>query len=240
MLIFNTGFKVFNINHILQEDFGAHCLFCFSRKGINQEHILPKWMFESSRGDFFTTTLNSYGSSYMKSTLPACSECNNIILSSLERFIVRRVSTFYNPSDLDEIMLWLEILSYKLHVYDFKLRFIKNFAENRFIPYLKDFSHAALRGDFPGKCIRKSFDRLLVKKKAHRINSFVFFITKINPNTSSTRLMSLSLLKVQGLAVLFCTFLKRILTQRKKHTIKQSLLLKRFTKLSLPWYPDYF
>lgn len=62
------------------------CMFCGSTNNLTKEHVLPRWVFDNSTERFFTTDINGFNQTYIKTTIPACSICNSDILNSLENF----------------------------------------------------------------------------------------------------------------------------------------------------------
>lgn len=168
------------VRAILDGQIEALCIFCGTSHGLTKEHIFPRWLFNKDTKSYFLNSGNFSKNTYEKATLPVCKNCNSNILSFLESYILENLSFPYDLEDINFILLWLEIISYKFHVYDHKTKFLKNFKTNDYIPYLRDFSLAELQFDNPGKHLRQSVTRLTVKDKSKRINSFVFFKSKNN------------------------------------------------------------
>lgn len=169
------------INNILRMDEANICIFCGTNQNLSKEHVIPKWLFEKKDDAFFIGTLNKAKKTYQKTTVTACKTCNSDLLGYLEDYILKNLKFPYNPDDLDVIILWLEIIDYKFIVHDFNTRFIKNYESREMIPYLRDFTLMELREDFPWRTLVKAIDRLIIKKKNKRINSFVFYNSK-NPS----------------------------------------------------------
>src|SRR5438445_10310906 len=90
------------INHIVQTNISRLnknfnkvqdlCVFCGSNNNLTKEHVIPRWTFENSTTKFFTTKMNGLDQTYNKTTIPACSICNNDKLSSLEKYIIKLFS----------------------------------------------------------------------------------------------------------------------------------------------------
>lgn len=163
---------------LLSGNFNHICVFCGCEKSITKEHILPRWLFKDSKSQYFVNRGNNSNKAYHRAYVPCCSRCNNDILGFLELYIVENFKLPYNPNDVDIFILWLEVISYKLLVHDFGVRYIKNFKTSEIIPYLVDFQLPDLMYDYPGKVLRKTMDRIKVARKLSRENSFVVFRTK--------------------------------------------------------------
>ena len=105
------------------------CVFCGSTESITQEHILPKWVFESEHKHFFTSDVNELGQRYIGATLPACWRCNSVILNGIEQYIqktlaeVDLVNRWYTDEEWDDVIRWLEIIDYKFQVWDIMTKF---------------------------------------------------------------------------------------------------------------------
>jgi hypothetical protein len=132
------------VKGILEGKTGTLCIFCGTSKDLTKEHIFPRWLFNKDPGSYFVNNGNFSKKTYEKATLPACIGCNSDILSSLDSYILENLSFPYDSEDINFILLWLEIISYKFHVYDHTTKFLKNFKTNNYIPYLRDFSLAEL------------------------------------------------------------------------------------------------
>lgn len=168
------------INSILNKEINNICIFCGANQHISKEHVIPRWLFDKNPEDFFIETLNNFKKKYQRTVVPACKTCNSNILAYLEDYILANLKFPYDPDDLNVIILWLEIIDYKFIVHDFNTQFVKNFETKIDIQYLRNFSLMELKEDFPWKTLTQSLNRLTVKKKDKRINSFVFFKSK-NP-----------------------------------------------------------
>jgi hypothetical protein len=163
------------------------CSFCSTDKEITKEHVLPRWTYEGCTTKFFITNVNGLSQTYNKTTVPACSTCNNEKLSSLEVYIknlfskINLDSGYFNREEMTNIIRWLEILDYKFQVLNARRKFITS-KEKGFIPYLADFPLTVLRPNVesPSKAIteiRRSLKRLAVKSKDNGLNSLVVFKT---------------------------------------------------------------
>jgi hypothetical protein len=126
---------------------------------------------------------------YNKAVVPACSECNNSILASIEKYIIKVIHDMdafddCSNEDVCNIIRWLEIIDYKLQVLDCRRKYIKY--ENS--EYDRDW------GIFPVSMMRhfltmspwKSHDwlrnsqrRITVKAKIEGMNSLVVLKPRI-------------------------------------------------------------
>lgn len=164
------------------------CVFCGSIDYITKEHVMPRWVFENCPKKFFNTNVNGLGQTYMKTTIPACETCNNIILSSLEKYIYKLFSEVdpdfrdFTDYEISNIIIWLEIIDFKFEILNAR-RLFKASKGKGFIPYLADFPISVLRPNVnysPSKAIseiRRSQRRLTVKDKSNSFNSLVVFKT---------------------------------------------------------------
>jgi hypothetical protein len=146
-------------------------------------HVLPKWMLGDDIQETMTSSVNKQMVTYNKAVIPACSECNNSILASIEKYIINlihhlEVSDDCGVEDISNIIRWLEIIDYKLQVLDCRRKYIK----------YKDSDYDRDWGIFPVSMMRhflsmspwKAYDwlrnsqrRITVKTKIDGINSFV-------------------------------------------------------------------
>lgn len=178
-----------NIINKLRENHNSKlCIFCGEKNNLTKEHILPQWIYEKKVEKFFITNANGLSQTYNKSVLPCCSKCNNDILGYLESNIqsmfqnVDLNKNHFNYEELELIILWLEIISYKLQVMDIRRKFRKH-KDSEFIPYLAELP-IALLSDLtlsPAKVfsnLRNSLKSLSIKSKSNKINSLLIFITK--------------------------------------------------------------
>ena len=180
-------------NHIQRNDKIAPlpeiCMFCSSPNNLTREHVLPRWVFENSTKHFFTTDINGFNQTYIKTTIPACSTCNSDILNSLEKytqaiFANRDIKkTPFALEELENIIRWLEIIDYKFQILNVRRKF-KASKRSGYISYLADFPLSVLRGSIdysPSKAIseiRRSQKRVSTKNKIKHINSLVAFKTE--------------------------------------------------------------
>ena len=164
-------------------------MFCSSTNNLTKEHVLPRWVFDNSTERFFTTDINGFNQTYIKTTIPACSICNSDILNSLEKYVQKTFENRdikNNPFSLEElenIIRWLEIIDYKFQILNVRRKF-KASKKVGYIPYLADFPLSVLRKSVdysPSKTItevRRSQKRVTTKSKIKNINSLVTFKTK--------------------------------------------------------------
>lgn len=165
------------------------CVFCGTRDSLTKEHVLPRWAFGKSTEKFFITDINKSEQAYNKTTVPACAECNNSRLASVENYIISLFKktnlkdTFFNKNEIQNIIRWLEIIEYKFQILEIRRKFIKT----------KDIPHISCFRDIPISVMRKSIDyspykaiaeirysqkRMTIKDKSLNENSLVIFRTK--------------------------------------------------------------
>jgi hypothetical protein len=165
------------------------CMFCSSPNNLTKEHVLSRWVFDNSSKKFFTTDINGFNQTYIKTTIPVCSTCNSDILNSLEKYIQKifehrdiKISPF-SLEELENIIRWLEIIDYKFQILNVRRKF-KASKKVGYISYLANFPLSVLRKSIdysPGKAIteiRRSQKRVSTKSKKKNINSLVTFKTK--------------------------------------------------------------
>ncbi|MDD2594109.1 MAG: hypothetical protein PHT45_07200 [Bacteroidales bacterium] len=173
----------------LKENHTCHiCIFCGTEKDLSKEHILPQWIYDKDPNKFFITNTNGVSQTYNKSVLPCCESCNNEILGHLE-YRIQKVfkntnigQNQYTIEKIELIILWLEIIAYKLQVMEIRRTFNKD-KNSDFIPYLANFPIALLQDLTlsPAKVfsnLRKSLNKISIKSKGNRLNSIIFFKTK--------------------------------------------------------------
>jgi len=164
------------------------CMFCGSTSDLTKEHVVPRWTFENCTKKFFTTNVNGLGQTYNKTTIPACSSCNNDRLGTLEKYISTLFSQtdpnqkYFSKDELSNIIRWLEIIDFKFQILNARRVFITS-KENGFIPYLADFPLSVLRPNIdysPSKAVsemRRSQKRITIKNKINNLNSLIIFKT---------------------------------------------------------------
>lgn len=165
------------------------CMFCGSMAKITKEHVLPRWTFDNCSKRFFKTNINGITQHYNKTTIPACAICNNDILASLEKYIIKIFAevdlnySHFSYEELQNIIRWLEIIDYKFQVLDNRRKFQKS-AVAGYIPYLADFPLSMLRMDKEYTIysviteLRRSQKRITIKNKAKHVNSLIIFKTR--------------------------------------------------------------
>lgn len=215
------------------------CIFCGTKNDLTKEHILPQWVYDKNPKKFFTTNTNGISQTYNKSVLPCCTQCNNNILGKLEYVIQYKFKKLdlelkhFEFDDLELIILWLEIIAYKLQVMDIRRKFKKD-KNSDFIPYLADFPIALLQdlSLSPSKVfsnLRNSLKRLSIKSKTNKINSLLVFKTK-NPDFhfmhSTNNFIFLELPKYN--IALFYFLNKEFETQKDAHEECRKILEKEY------------
>ncbi|CAC9972886.1 hypothetical protein [Flavobacterium panici] len=165
------------------------CSFCGTEKNLTKEHVIPKWVFESNPKKFFVSDVNKLDQSYIKATIPLCAKCNSELFNSIERKVQKILSvvdlkkSYYSPDDWLTIIRWLEIIDFKIQVWDLRSEFKKH-KDSHYIPMLADLSIAYMR-DFSVRTVttqtRKALKRIATKDKSKRISHLIVGTTK---NTS--------------------------------------------------------
>lgn len=163
------------------------CVFCKSREKLTKEHVLPKWLFEKDVESKFISSVNKQYQSYNKAVIPACPDCNNTVLAEIEKNIINILQKIekkqqLNIEDISNIIRWLEILDYKLQVYDCRRKYIK-YGESEYDPLWGVMPASWMRHFIdmnPFKALdylRRAQRRIAVKSKLDRFLSLVFFKT---------------------------------------------------------------
>ncbi|WP_348810616.1 hypothetical protein [Flavobacterium maritimum] len=165
------------------------CVFCGTQENLTKEHVLPRWTFGKSTEDFFITDTNISEQSYNKTTIPACAECNNSRLASIENYIIsifkntNLKENFFDKNEIQNIIRWLEIIEYKFQILEIRRKFIKTKAVPT-ISFFRDIPISVMRKNIeysPRKAIaeiRYSQKRIAIKDKSLNENSLVIFNTK--------------------------------------------------------------
>lgn len=162
------------------------CVFCNSKNNITDEHIIPRWVFEKCTKQYFVINVNKQKQTYNKSTIPVCSNCNNCILSYIEKYIIGILEIIndsheYYQSEAENIIRWLEIIDYKLQIHGTRLRYIKHAKSKSYDKDLSVLSIASISHSMnfaPWRVfthIRNAQRRIIRKSKLKNINSLVIF-----------------------------------------------------------------
>ncbi len=162
------------------------CVLCGSHNEITREHIIPQWAFEANPNKSLVSTKNNQEKTYIKSTVPACRDCNSDLLGTFEeqlkRTLADKKAEDLNNYDIDCIIWWLQYLGFKLQLMDLRSRFLR-YRGRDFIPFLANIPVAMFWGDIdttPGqvfKTIRRSRRDLKSKWKDEKYNSLIIFET---------------------------------------------------------------
>lgn len=164
------------------------CSFCASTENLTKEHVIPQWVYEGSVKNFFITKMNELGQTYNKTTIPACSECNNNNLSALEKHLtdlfskIKLPAEFFSDIELANIIRWLEIIEYKFQVLNARRVFLTH-KEKGYIESLSDLPLTVMRNSVDYnpfravKELRSSLRRITVKNKNQYLNSLIIFKT---------------------------------------------------------------
>lgn len=165
------------------------CSFCGISVDLTKEHVIPKWCFENNPEKNFETVINGSNQAYYKTSIPACSKCNNEILSEVEKYIsnlFRKTDLKINYYEYEEsinIIRWLELIDYKFQILNFRRKYLRHHSE-KFIPFLRDIPLSIMRkniGFSPYKAIgqlRNSQLRIKRAEKDSRYLSLVFWKSK--------------------------------------------------------------
>ncbi len=165
------------------------CSFCGAGNKLTKEHVLPKWSFQNDPESNFITKINNTSQTFIKTSIPACSACNNDILSKIESYIkalfmdTNLSKDYFEYNESLNIIRWLELIDYKFQVLNFRRKFLRN-QSNEYVPFLKDVPMSVMRMDIdlsPYKALsqlRNSQTRLRRKEKNSRYFSLVFYKSK--------------------------------------------------------------
>lgn len=165
------------------------CMLCGSTKEITREHVIPQWAFESNPEKYLVNKKNNQLVNYIKTTIPACKECNSELLGAFEdnlkRMLLGKNAYELTSKDVDCIIWWLQYLGFKLQLMDLRTRFLR-FKDKEYIPFLSKIPIAMFWGDIdttPNKVfriIRKTRRALMRKRKCDMHNSLLIFETSNN------------------------------------------------------------
>jgi hypothetical protein len=61
------------------------CVFCGSSEKLTKEHVFPNGFFEKDTNLGFVSSANKLTQTYNKAVIPCCANCNNSILSEIEK-----------------------------------------------------------------------------------------------------------------------------------------------------------
>lgn len=178
-------------NHFEPGNFAGEpdiCTFCGSPHNLTKEHVLPKWSFQHNPKEHFITHINDSQQTFIKTAIPACANCNNNILSKIEKYIndlIRNTNLDTDYFEYDQalhIIRWLEIVEYKFHVLEFRRKFrIKK--SSGYIPIFRDVPMSVMRTSInlsPYKALsqlRLAQARIKRKEKDSRYYSLVIYKT---------------------------------------------------------------
>jgi len=165
------------------------CVFCSSPENLTKEHVIPQWAFGKDTKKFFVTDINESEQSYHKTTIPACSDCNNNLLSNIEKFIIEILDSkdlnrdFFDVNEVHNIIRWIEIIEYKFQILEIRRKFIKS-KSGKFMKVLANVPISVMRAGInysPHKAvfeIRQSMKRITTRNKTTHENSLVVFKSK--------------------------------------------------------------
>jgi hypothetical protein len=173
------------IDTLIRDHLANICIFCGSTEALTKEHVIPRWAFNNNPIKNFVTSLNGLSQKYSKTTVPACSECNSLLLGSLESYLENIFSQIdlgeehFDNNTLEKIVLWLELIDYKFQVLDLR-RKLKKPKNSQYIPYLTDIPISIMTSDSPYKAfsnLRNALKKLRIKSKSNNIYSLVVYKT---------------------------------------------------------------
>ena len=165
------------------------CTFCGDEDHLTKEHILPKWSFQNDPDRNFITTMNNASQTFIKTSIPVCSTCNNNTLSKIEDYIndlfkyTNLKEDYFKYHDSLNIIRWLEIIDYKFHVLNFRRKFRRQ-QSKEYIPIFRNVPMSVMRMNIelsPYKALsqlRKSQARIQRKEKDSRYYSLVIYKSK--------------------------------------------------------------
>lgn len=165
------------------------CIFCNSVSKITKEHIIPKWLFENNPDLTAVSSVNKQIQAYNKLVVPVCADCNNTKLSVIENYIIKTIEKVKHeesltPDDKCNLIRWLEIIEYKLQVYDWRRKYIK-YGQSQYDKMWGEFPISMMRHFFelnPYKAytlLRSSQRRIQQKRKLERTKSLLFIKTPV-------------------------------------------------------------
>lgn len=163
------------------------CVFCNSTDQITKEHVLPRWVFEKNTENTLISSVNKQTQTYNKAVIPTCALCNNSILAQIENHIIKVIQRLetcetYNDVDLKNVIRWLQILDYKLQVFDCRRKYIKygksEYSSDWGIIPISMMRHFIDMNPFLAyNFLRQSQRRITVKAKTIENNSLIIFDT---------------------------------------------------------------
>lgn len=180
----------FVMDKIISDHKADICVLCGSEKEITREHVIPQWAFEGDPKKYLVNTKNNQPTNYIKSTIPACRECNSDLLGSFEDYLKRlfqeKDGAEFNCYEVDSIIWWLQYIGFKLQVMDLRSRFLR-YKGSDYIPYISDIPVAMFWGPIDTtphmvfNTIRRTRRSLFKKNKGSKRNSLLVFNTS-NPD----------------------------------------------------------
>jgi hypothetical protein len=168
---------------------GEICIFCGSGENLTKEHVIPKWSFQNDPSRSFITRINNSEQSFIKTAIPACSTCNNNVLSKIEKYIKTLLldtdleNHYFEYEDSLNIIRWLELIEYKFHVLEFRRKFRAQKA-SQYVPVLRDIPISIMRYSIEMSPyaalaqLRLSQSRIKRKEKDSRYYSMIIYKTK--------------------------------------------------------------
>lgn len=159
------------------------CVFCGSKVQLTKEHVFPRWVFEKKTSLEFVSSANKLTQTYNKAVIPCCANCNNSILSEIEKYILNGIKQFsFSRFDQEEfqynLIRWLEIIDYKCQVFDCRRKFLK-FPKSDYDPFwgilpLSVMNHFESFAPFkPFDQLRNTQRRISVMRKSDRLYSLL-------------------------------------------------------------------
>ncbi len=140
-------------NHFDPDNFAGEddiCSFCGKNNELTKEHVIPKWCFQNDPERCFETVINGTTQAFIKTTIPACSTCNNDTLSKVERYTnnlfqnTNLDTDYYEYGESLNIIRWLEIIEYKFYILNFRRKFRRK-QFGYFILILRDIPMSVMR-----------------------------------------------------------------------------------------------
>jgi hypothetical protein len=216
------------------------CIFCGSSEKLTREHVFPKWFFEKNTNLGFVSSANRLTQTYNKAVIPCCANCNNSILSEIEKNILNGIRRFdFSNFDQEEfqynMIRWMEILDYKCQVYDCRRKFLK-FPNSDYDPLLgilpvSVMNHFKTCAPFrPFDHLRNTQRRISVMRKTDRLTSLLIFeMSKPNYDffLQPTQYLYVS---IPFRNIAFFYFFKEKFSSRKKALSKAKFIMKKIAE----------
>ncbi|MGK4351655.1 hypothetical protein ACSMFN_15430 [Enterobacter sichuanensis] len=192
------------MDRILSDHNADICILCGCENDLTREHVIPQWAFEADPKKYLINAKNNQSTNYIKSTVPACRECNSDLLGAFENYLKRLLlekdGSEFTGYEIDCIIWWLQYIGFKLQLIDLRSHFLR-YKGSDYIPFLANIPVAMFWGPVDTtphmvfNTIRRSRRVLVKKRKESKRNSLLIFNTSNPGYHFSIRSMSLFLLR---------------------------------------------